>query len=122
MSCVGRVFRGCRFVLAPRPKSSSSSSPAATVEIEKKTKSGQGLFKPTPVSPALRSFLGVSESSRADAVKQNWAHIKLHNLQNPVDKREIICDNKLKRLFEGKEKVNFLEVGKLLSRHFVKTN
>ncbi|KAL5560762.1 hypothetical protein UlMin_036973 [Ulmus minor] len=106
MSCVGRVFRGCRFVLAPRPKSSSSL--AVTGKIEKNAKSGGGLFKPTPVSPALRSFLGVSESSRANA--------------NPVDKREIICDNKLKSLFEGKEKVNFLEVGKLLSRHFMKTN
>lgn len=41
-------------------------------------------------------------------------------LQNPADKREIHCDDKLKELFEGKEKVNFLEIGKLLSRHFVK--
>ncbi|KAL5539928.1 hypothetical protein UlMin_042967 [Ulmus minor] len=120
MSCVGRVFRGCRFVLAPRPK--SSSSPAVIVKIEKNAKSGGGIFKPTPVSPALCSFLGVFESSRANAVKQIWSHIKLHSLQNPVDKREIICDNKLKSLFEGKEKVNFLEVGKLLSRHFMKTN
>lgn len=41
-------------------------------------------------------------------------------LQNPANKREINCDDKLKELFEGKEKVNFLEIGKLLSRHFVK--
>ncbi|KAL5560754.1 hypothetical protein UlMin_036965 [Ulmus minor] len=105
MSCVGT-----------RPK--SSSSPAATVEIEKKAKSSEGLFKPTPVSRALRNFLGVSESSRADAVKQIWAHIKLHNLQ--IRGRSYVTINS--SLFEGKERVNSLEVGKLLSRHFVKTN
>ncbi|KAI9084333.1 hypothetical protein K1719_033675 [Acacia pycnantha] len=49
-----------------------------------------------------------------------WAYVKLHNLQNPVNRREIKCDEKLKSLFEGKENVGFLEVGKLLSRHFQK--
>lgn len=42
-------------------------------------------------------------------------------LQNPANKKEIHCDDKLKAIFEGKEKVGFLEIGKLLSRHFVKT-
>ncbi|THG00903.1 hypothetical protein TEA_015279 [Camellia sinensis var. sinensis] len=41
---------------------------------------------------------------------------------NPTNKREICCDERLKTLFEGKDKVGFLEIGKLLSRHFVKTN
>lgn len=65
--------------------------------------------------------MGESEISRVGAVKKIWAHIKLNNLQNPVDKREIICDDTLKKLFEGKDKVGFLEIGKLLSSHFVKT-
>lgn len=43
-------------------------------------------------------------------------------LQNPADKREIYCDDKLKTIFEGKDKVGFLEIGKLLSGHFVKAN
>lgn len=42
-------------------------------------------------------------------------------MQNPEDKREIKCDEKLKSIFEGKDKVNFLEIGKLLSSHFKKT-
>ena len=41
-------------------------------------------------------------------------------LQNPTNKREIYCDDKLKAIFEGREKVGFLEIGKLLTRHFVK--
>lgn len=79
-----------------------------------------GILKVTQVSPALSNFLGVSEASRTDAVKQIWSYIKLHNLQNPANKREIYCDDKLKAIFEGREKVGFLEIGKLLARHFVK--
>lgn len=43
-------------------------------------------------------------------------------MQNPENKKEILCDEKLKTIFEGKEKISFLEIGKMLSRHFVKTN
>lgn len=42
-------------------------------------------------------------------------------VQNPQNKREIICDTKLKAIFDGKDTVGFLEIGKLLSPHFVKT-
>lgn len=42
--------------------------------------------------------------------------------QNPTNKREIFCDEKLKSIFDGKDKVGFLEIGKLLSRHFIKTS
>ncbi|CAN6697705.1 unnamed protein product [Malus baccata var. baccata] len=103
----------------PKAKANAKAKPKeAGVSI--KPKPTLGIMKPIPISPALGSFLGVKESSRAEAVKQIWAHIKLHNLQNPANKREIYCDDKLKEIFEGKEKVGFLEIGKLLSRHFVK--
>lgn len=42
-------------------------------------------------------------------------------LQNPANKREIICDDKLKTIFDGKDRVGFLEIAKLLAPHFVKT-
>lgn len=42
-------------------------------------------------------------------------------LQNPQNKREIICDAKLKTIFDDKDTVGFLEIGKLLTPHFVKT-
>lgn len=44
------------------------------------------------------------------------------SMQNPANKREIHCDGKLKSLFDGRDKINFLEVSKLLNAHFVKTN
>ncbi|CAK9318965.1 unnamed protein product [Citrullus colocynthis] len=109
----------------PRVKTSPSSDAAGVAaspksKIKREMTRPAGILKVTQVSPALSNFLGVSEASRTDAVKQIWSYIKLHNLQNPANKREIYCDDKLKAIFEGREKVGFLEIGKLLARHFVK--
>ncbi|CAA6667108.1 unnamed protein product [Spirodela intermedia] len=78
-------------------------------------------MKALPVSPAMKKFLGVPEISRSEAVKKIWDYIKLHELQNPANKREIQCDEKLKTIFAGKDKVGMLEIAKLLSPHFIKT-
>ncbi|KAK4593719.1 hypothetical protein RGQ29_017716 [Quercus rubra] len=143
-----RALRGCRALLAPAKSSASSAveviktttskqpkpKPKATAK-PKPTKTAKatpsasttepkrasGIQKVSPISPQLQTFLGAPEASRSDAVKQIWSYIKLHNLQNPADKREIYCDEKLKGLFDGKDKVGFLEIGKLLFRHFIKT-
>ncbi|CAL0326134.1 unnamed protein product [Lupinus luteus] len=59
--------------------------------------------------------------SRTGAVKKVWEYIKLQNLQNPENNREIFCDAKLKAIFNGKDKVGFTEIPKLLSSHFTKS-
>ncbi|XP_022974194.1 protein TRI1-like [Cucurbita maxima] len=139
-----RVFRGCTALLAP---SKSSAAVPASIKSKATSKSKEkappssddvvsaaapkptikrattrltGILKVVEVSPALSNFLGVSEVSRTNAVKQIWSYIKLNNLQNPANKREIFCDDKLKAIFEGREKVGFLEIAKFLSHHFVK--
>lgn len=40
-----------------------------------------GILKPMPISPVLSEFIGASESSRTEAVKKVWEHIKANNLQ-----------------------------------------
>lgn len=79
-----------------------------------------GIMKPARVSPQLGKFLEASEASRTEAVKKIWQYIKLHNLQNPANKREIRCDETLKTIL-GKDKVGMLEISKLLSPHFIKS-
>ncbi|KAF5946555.1 protein TRI1 [Camellia sinensis] len=135
MSSSSGVLKGCRALMAaakaatpkssaakpkpkPKPKPKAVSKSSSSSKMARPT----GILKLAPVSPALHQFLGVPEAARTDAVKKTWDYIKLHNLQNPTNKREICCDERLKTLFEGKDKVGFLEIGKLLSRHFVKTN
>ncbi|XP_075643675.1 uncharacterized protein LOC142614920 [Castanea sativa] len=103
------------------PKTAKATPPTSTSTSTTKPTRASGIQKVSPISPQLQTFLGAPEASRPDAVKQIWSYIKLHNLQNPADKREIYCDEKLKALFDGKDKVGFLEIGKLLFRHFIKT-
>ncbi|PWA68162.1 SWIB/MDM2 domain-containing protein [Artemisia annua] len=125
-----RVFNATKTLFAAAKSTATTTTAAAakkkkpTVKkpTEKTVKAVAGILKPSPISPALAQFLGVNESARTDAVKKIWEHIKLNQLQNPMNKREIICDEKLKTIFEGKDKVGFLEIAKLLAPHFVKTS
>ena len=45
-----------------------------------------------------------------------WDYIKAHNLQNPANKREILADDKLKKVF-GTDKVTMFEMNKHISKH-----
>ncbi|XVE90318.1 hypothetical protein DITRI_Ditri20bG0067900 [Diplodiscus trichospermus] len=105
------------------PKKSTTSKPKTEKRAASRTMiRPSGILKPAPVSPALGQFLGAQQASRTEAVKQIWTYIKSQNLQNPNNKREIFCDEKLKTIFNGKETIGFLEIGKMLSPHFVKTD
>ncbi|KAL1535881.1 protein TRI1-like [Salvia divinorum] len=126
------LFAAARSAAASAPKSAApptKRAPAAAAAApkapkpakQKKPTQPSGIMKAKPISLALQDFVGETEISRVEAVKKVWAYIKLNNLQNPVDRREIFCDDKLKKLFEGKDKVGFLEIAKLLSSHFVKS-
>ncbi|CAN0864262.1 Upstream activation factor subunit spp27 [Linum grandiflorum] len=90
---------------------------------EKKQKGGtSGFMAPLQLSEPLVKFLGTGESalSRAEVVKRMWDYIKQNNLQDPSDKRQVICDEKLKELFDLDTFTGFT-VSKLLTAHFVKT-
>lgn len=94
----------------------------AAAKVSTGPKKLTGILKPMPISPALSEFVGASESSRTEAVKKVWEHIKANNLQNPADKKVIFCDERLKTIFDGKDEVGFIEIAKLLSKHFVKAS
>ncbi|KAK3023976.1 hypothetical protein RJ639_042866 [Escallonia herrerae] len=90
---------------------------------EKRQKGGNsGFLAPLPLSDALVKFLGTGESAlaRSAVVKRIWDYIKQNDLQDPSDKRRIICDQKLKELFDV-DSFNGFTVSKLLKTHFVKT-
>ncbi|CAK7330059.1 unnamed protein product [Dovyalis caffra] len=80
----------------------------------------RGIMKPKRVSPEMAEFIGAPEVSRTQALKLIWAHIKERNLQDPSNKKNIICDEKLKKIFAGKDQVGFLEIAGLISPHFLK--
>ncbi|XP_022947277.1 upstream activation factor subunit UAF30-like isoform X1 [Cucurbita moschata] len=90
-------------------------------EVKRQKKGKSGFLAPLQLSDALVTFLGTGENalSRSEVVKRMWDYMKQNNLQDPSDKRRIICDEKLKELFDV-DSFNGFTVSKLLATHFVK--
>jgi upstream activation factor subunit UAF30 len=53
-------------------------------------------------------------------VKRLWDYIKENNLQDPANKKMIVCDDRLQELFGVDTFVGF-GMSKLLSPHFIKS-
>ena len=82
------------------------------------SKRGAGaLAKPVQPSPELGAIVGNQPLPRTDVVSKVWDYIKKNNLQNPQNKREILADDKLKKVFGGKDKVSMFEMNKHFSNH-----
>lgn len=80
------------------------------------SKRGEALQRPVQPSPELGAIVGTSALPRTEVVSKMWDYIKKNNLQNPQNKREIVADDKLKKVF-GKDKVTMFEMNKLISPH-----
>jgi chromatin remodeling complex protein RSC6 len=80
-------------------------------------KKTNALQKPLTPSPELAAVVGSGQLSRGDVVSKIWDYIKKNNLQNPKNKREILADDKLKKVFDGKSAVSMFEMNKHLAKH-----
>lgn len=74
-------------------------------------------MKPMKVSAALAEIVGSGPMPRTEVTKKLWEYIKAHNLQNPSNKRNIMADEKLKVIFDGKSEISMFEMTKLVSAH-----
>ena len=75
-----------------------------------------GIAKPVTPSPELAAIVGKDDLPRSEIVSKMWEYIKKHNLQNPENKREILADDKLEKIFDDK-KVTMFEMNKHISKH-----
>lgn len=75
------------------------------------------LMKPMNLSPELEAVVGNGPLPRGEVVKKMWEYIKKHDLQNPSNKRNILADDKMKKIFGGKSEVTMFEMTKLASAH-----
>jgi len=115
-----------------KPKGSRRNVSAATVdsdndgdeEVGKKRKKSSGggggarggFSKEYVLSEPLAVVIQVERLSRPQVVKKLWEYIKGNDLQNPSNKREILCDSSLRAVF-GQDKIDMFKMNKILGHH-----
>lgn len=103
------------------PPPSMSQSPRGRVPQPEAAADGVvrgGLATPMRLSPALsRVCGGKRQLGRTHIVQAIWAYIRAHRLQDPHDKRTILCDDALKAVFDNESRVTAFSMNKYLSRH-----
>jgi upstream activation factor subunit UAF30 len=84
----------------------------------KSTGSGKANALQQPLKPSqeLAAVVGEGPLARGEVVSKVWEYIRANNLQNPEDRREILADDKLRKVF-GKDKVTMFEMNKHLAQH-----
>lgn len=73
--------------------------------------------KPVQVSADLAVIVGKGPMPRTAVVQKLWEYIKEKKLQNPRNKREIIPDAQLAKVFGTKEAVDMFKMTRLVSNH-----
>lgn len=68
------------------------------------------------LSPSLSVLLGETQLSRPQTVKRIWEYIKSHGLQDPTDRRQVICDEPMKTVFKV-DKVHMFTMNKILNQN-----
>lgn len=74
-------------------------------------------MQPMQLSPELTDVVGKGPMPRTEVTKKLWAYIKKHKRQDPENKRNIIPDDKLAKVFGGKKAINMFEMTKKVNKH-----
>ncbi len=89
---------------------------AAAPKVKKARKPNEAFMKALTPSATLAEIVGNKPLPRTQVVSKIWDYIKKHNLQNPKNKRNIIADDKLAKLF-GKKEVTMFELAGIVGKH-----
>lgn len=75
---------------------------------------------PLQLSSELASVVGAEAMPRGEVTKKIWEYIKAHNLQDPANKRLIVPDAKLAKIFGNNQPLDMFQLAGVLNKHFVK--
>ena len=110
-------------VLRDRKESKKKSDKKNNKKNSDKKRAPSGFAKPGPISDDLANFLGMpsgSQLARTDVTTKVITYVKEFNLQNPENKKQILCDAKLKSILEpGDNVITFFNLQTYLKKHFL---
>ncbi|MDQ5955386.1 MAG: hypothetical protein QG621_389 [Patescibacteria group bacterium] len=72
---------------------------------------------PKQLSEELEAVVGKGPMPFPEVVKNLWVYIKKHDLQDPKNKRSIVPDEKLAKVFGSSAPVNMMKMSGLVFKH-----
>ena len=82
-----------------------------------KRKPNAAFMKPVTPSATLAEVVGAKPIPRTEVTKKLWGYIKKNGLQDQKNKRMINADDKLRKIFGGKDQVSMFEMTALVNKH-----
>lgn len=83
----------------------------------KDNKKNSAFMKPLNVSEELAVIVGRGPMPRTEVAKKLWEYIKKHKLQDPKNKRNIIPDSNLAKVFGSSQPINMFKMTSKISTH-----
>jgi len=86
------------------------------IKPKKRAAAKGGFAKEYILSAPLSAVLEVEKLSRPQVVKKLWEYIRENGLQNPLNKKEIVCDDAFRAVF-AVDKIDMFRMNKVLGQH-----
>lgn len=112
---VKKAKKGGKEVKEKKTKEKKSSK--KTTEKKSSKKTTKKTTSSNKLSEELAAIVGSSSMPRTEITKKLWDYIKENGLQDPKNKRMIIPDAKLAKIFGSKEPVSMFQLAGILSKH-----
>ncbi len=113
---VSRALHKIATKKATTRKAAPKRKPVAKKKATKR-KPNAAFMRPLALSADLGAVVGSKPIPRTQVTKKIWEYIKKNKLQDATNRRMIVADDKLKKVFGGKKKVSMFDMSKLISKH-----
>lgn len=98
-------------------KKTGASKTGSSAKAEKPVKVRKSTMPVQKLSDVLSDVVGQKELSRSDVTKALWVYIKERDLQDPKNRRLIVPDDKLAKVFGSREPLDMFKLAGVLSKH-----
>ena len=97
-------------------KVAKKAAPRKAAKKKSARKPNAAFMKPLMPTGPLAAIIGSSPMPRTEVTSKIWRYIKKNKLQDPINRRNINADEKLRPLF-GKAQATMFELTKYVSKH-----
>lgn len=80
-------------------------------------KKNSAFMQPVEISEDLKAVVGPGPLPRTEIIKLLWAYIRKHKCQDQNNKRNIIPDDKLAKVFGSNKPIDMFQMTKKVSQH-----